>query len=153
MTSSVINYVSGTCVKILIICSLNSCFFLIFIKCFEIYIFILFILMHELYRNCSRTAKTKKGESCSSSLTKGYDPVHIPSLHPWYISQQNWRHALIDLIGCSQSSVHQSRRTYREINYKQVTVSFAKELELQQFGDHLTLVFWKYPISFDKVCL
>jgi len=25
----------------------------------------------------------------SSSLTKGYDPVHIPSLHPWYISRQN----------------------------------------------------------------
>jgi len=23
----------------------------------------------------------------SSSLTKGYDPVHIPSLHPWYISR------------------------------------------------------------------
>jgi len=21
-------------------------------------------------------------------LTKGYDPVHIPSLHPWYISWQ-----------------------------------------------------------------
>jgi len=24
-----------------------------------------------------------------SSLTKGYDPVHIPSLHRWYISRQN----------------------------------------------------------------
>jgi len=23
----------------------------------------------------------------SSSLTKDYDPVHIPSLHPWYISK------------------------------------------------------------------
>jgi len=29
----------------------------------------------------------------ASSLTKGYDPVHIPSLHPWYISRQIPREA------------------------------------------------------------
>jgi len=68
-------------------------YFVLCLYCETSTMWILSLLYHrryntnsQLYLNFLRTLALL----LPSSLIKGYDPVHIPSLHPWYISWQIW---------------------------------------------------------------